>query len=83
MTLVSSVAIYFVIWWLVLFLVLPFGVEHYEPHEIPPGTDPGAPKDPHLVRSAIWTTVLACIVFAGVYTVFGVLHLTLDDIFMR
>ena len=40
----SALAIYFVIWWLVLFVTLPFGVRsQHEDGGEPPGTDPGAP----------------------------------------
>ena len=40
----TIVAIYFIIWWVVLFMVLPFGVRSQdESGEVSPGTDPGAP----------------------------------------
>ena len=40
----TVIAIYFLVWWLVLFAVLPFGVRsQHEGGDIPPGTDPGAP----------------------------------------
>ena len=43
MALTTAIAIYFLIWWLTLFAVLPWGVtSQYE--EGAPGTDPGAPR---------------------------------------
>ena len=40
-------AIYFVIWWIVLFAVLPWGVRsQHESGDSAPGTDPGAPAMP-------------------------------------
>ena len=41
----TAIAIYFVVWWIVLFAILPFGVKSQTEHgeEIAPGTDPGAP----------------------------------------
>ena len=43
--LATAFAIYFVLWWLVLFLTLPFGVRsQHEDGEGAPGTDPGAPS---------------------------------------
>ena len=40
----TAFAIYFVIWWVTLFLTLPFGVRsQHEDGEGAPGTDPGAP----------------------------------------
>ena len=80
MSLVSAIAIYFVIWWLVLFAVLPFGVESQEREEVSAGTDHGAPREPMLVRKALITTIVAAIIFAGVYTYFGVYGLTLEDL---
>ena len=81
MSLISSIAIYFVIWWLVLFVVLPFGVTgHEESDDLAPGADRGAPRQPLLVKKALATTVLAGIVFAAVYVYFGVLDLTLEDL---
>jgi predicted secreted protein len=65
MSLISSIAIYFIIWWLVLFTTLPFGVRRQETVE--PGNDPGAPEKPLLLRKLIATTVIAAIIFAGVY----------------
>ena len=44
MSLTTAIAIYFIIWWVVLFAVLPFGVRSQEESgEVAPGTDPGAP----------------------------------------
>lgn len=81
MSLISSVAIYFVIWWVVLFAVLPFGVKsQHELNDVTLGTEPGAPQQPFLLRKAIATTVLAAIIFAGVYIYFGVFDMRLEDL---
>ena len=40
----TVIAIYFLIWWVTLFAVLPWGVRNQEESgEVAPGTDPGAP----------------------------------------
>ena len=81
MRLLPSIAIFFVIWWICLFVVLPFGVRsQHETDEVTPGTEAGAPVTPHLLRRAAATTVLAAIVFAGVYLYFGVYGKTLEDL---
>lgn len=81
MSLIPWIAIYLVIWWLCLFVVLPFGVKsQHEADEIAPGTDAGAPVTPHLLRRAAATTLLAAIIFAGVYLYFGVYGKTLEDL---
>ena len=48
-TISTGFAIYFVIWWIALFLTLPFGVRsQHEDGEGSPGSDPGAPiTDPY------------------------------------
>ena len=65
----SAIAIYFIIWWLVLFLVLPFGIRnaHETGEEIKEGNEPGAPTNPRIIQKAIFTTILATVVFAVFY----------------
>jgi predicted secreted protein len=64
-TLSTWFAIYFVIWWITLFLTLPFGVRsQHEDGGGPPGTDPGAPIVTGMGRKLIWTTVISAAIFA-------------------
>ena len=66
----SAVAIYFVIWWLVLFTVLPWGVRTQgEAGEVEPGSPESAPAKPQLAKKALITTLVSAIVFALVYYV--------------
>src|SRR5215475_11580540 len=59
----TALAIYFVAWWLMLFVVLPFGVRSQEEEgSVVPGTDPGAPVVPLLVKKLIWNTILTGVV---------------------
>lgn len=46
MDVVSQIVLYLMIWWLVLFTVLPFGIERDDALVL--GADRGAPKNPHL-----------------------------------
>ena len=63
-TLSTAFAIYFVIWWIMLFVTLPFGVRSlHEDGGGAPGTDPGAPVLPGMRRKLIWTTVLSTVIF--------------------
>ena len=44
MSWLTIAALYFILWWVVLFAVLPFGVRSQdESGEVEAGTDPGAP----------------------------------------
>jgi predicted secreted protein len=77
----TALAIYFVIWWTVLFAVLPFGIRsQHESGEVEPGTDPGAPVLPNLKRKALWTTVAATVVFFAWYYVYVNRLVTLDQL---
>ncbi len=71
MTLTTILAIYFIIWWVVLFAVLPWGVRSQgESGAVTPGTDPGAPAVHKVWIKLLWTTVIASVVFgilAAVY----------------
>ena len=60
----SQVMIYVLIWFVVLFAVLPWGVRQSSDPE--PGHDPGAPVNPNLWRKAIVTTVISLLLW-GVY----------------
>ncbi len=64
MSIATALAIYFIIWWVMLFAVLPWGVRsQYESGAVSPGTDPGAPARPRVWRILIMTTVAASVVF--------------------
>jgi predicted secreted protein len=58
----TSIAIYFVIWWVALFAVLPFRVRsQVEAGEIEAGSDPGAPHQAHLLWYALVTSAVATV----------------------
>lgn len=81
MTLTSALAVYFVLWWVVLFAVLPWGVRTQDEHgEVVPGSAPSAPMRPMLVRKLIATTVVASVVFAILYALVVYGGLTIDTI---
>ena len=68
MGIVTALAIYFVIWWTSLFVILPFGVRtQSDGGEVIPGTVPSAPAAPHLAMRLGATTALATVVFAAYY----------------
>ena len=65
MTWFTGVAIYFTIWWTVLFAVLPIGVTSHAEAGIDKGDggDPAAPVDPKIKKKFITTTWISAIVF--------------------
>ena len=66
MRLFPSLAIYFVIWWLCLFVILPFGANsQHETGEVTPGTDASAPTRLYVFRRVVATSLLAGLIFIG------------------
>jgi len=81
MSLTTGIAVYFIIWWVVLFAVLPWGVRsQHEDGATAPGTDPGAPAIPMLARKLIWTTLVASVVFALCFLIYKYRLISLDDL---
>jgi len=77
----TGLAIFFLIWWIVLFAVLPWGVRsQHEDNTIAPGTDPGAPAIHNLGRKLVWTTLISVLVFAVCYVVYVGRLVTLDGL---
>jgi len=60
-----GIAAYVVIWWLVIFTVLPFGARR--PEEPEPGHDAGAPANPRLRLKAAVTTLVAGVLWLALY----------------
>jgi predicted secreted protein len=74
-------AIYFIVWWLVFFAVLPWGARsQHEEGEIVPGTDPGAPAIHGLATKLVWTTAVASVVFGLFYWAYVTRAITFEDL---
>ena len=64
-----ALGLYLVIWWTILFAVLPFGIKSQaEEGNVVPGSEAAAPVKPMLGRKMAITTVLAAIILAIVWT---------------
>ena len=68
---ITGLSIYLVIWWVVLFTILPLGVQsHHEAGlEVKDGGDPGAPVNPNIKKKFLTTTWVAAIVFVILWSV--------------
>ncbi len=66
---VTGLAVYVIIWWLVIFMVLPWGVRRIGPEELGTGEEPGAPERPLMVMKVAITTVISGVIFGFVYLV--------------
>ncbi len=68
MTWYSGLAIYMILWWLVLFTMLPLGrrsMDSVEAADVVKGHDSGAPQKPWLPLKMLATTVISGILFAA------------------
>ena len=78
MSIVSAIVLFAVIWFMVLFIVLPIRLETQgDRGEIVPGTHAGAPANLHMAKKArlvtlisagLWV-VIAGVIFSGIITV--------------
>jgi predicted secreted protein len=62
----TGLVLYILIWWTVLFGVLPLGTHPVADADSQTGWR-GAPEHPHLLRKAIITTLVAAAVWFGAY----------------
>jgi predicted secreted protein len=63
----TGLAVYFVVWWVVIFMVLPWGVQPLDPEDVRRGQAPSAPKRPRILIKMAVTTVAAGVVWVGIY----------------
>jgi predicted secreted protein len=62
---VTGIVVYVIIWWTVLFAVLPWGV--HVPDKTEPGHAESAPDRPLLLKKAIATTLVSAVIWIGFY----------------
>jgi predicted secreted protein len=68
MSFVSLLAIYFVVWWVILFAVLPWGTRtQAEEGDIVLGSAHSAPSRPMLLRKALATSIVAAIIVGALW----------------
>ena len=82
MSLLTWIGTYVILWWLVLFTMLPIGVRSQEEaaEGRALGTEPGAPVRHGMLVKAGRTTLISGLIFAVIYIAFDVFGLTLSDI---
>ena len=58
MGVVTGVVVYIMLWWLTIFMVLPWGLQRDED---------GKPQDPRMKRTILITSIIAVLIWVGVY----------------
>lgn len=62
LTLMTSIVVYFITWWVVLFMILPIGIK--QDHAPITGNDVGAPKNPNIKQKLIIVTAITTVLFS-------------------
>lgn len=65
MTITNHLVVFLVTWWLVIFIVLPFGIKgHHESNEdYEAGIEPGSPINPQIGKKMIITTGITTVIW--------------------
>lgn len=64
---VSGVAVYIIVWWVVIFMVLPWGVRSIQQEDVRKGHAAGAPQRPRLLLKLAVTTIIAALIWVIIY----------------
>ena len=77
----SIFAVYFIVWWMTLFAVLPFGLRTQdEENEVVPGTVGSAPAKFRAGRVVLTTTIVSAIIYAAWHILSTQFGLTIDSL---
>jgi len=80
MSFANHLVVFFVSWWLVFFMVLPWGVtgHHESDEDYPAGIELGAPIKANMGKKVLITTGIAIIVWASFWAVktFGLISIS-------
>ncbi|MTH76187.1 DUF1467 family protein [Paracoccus aestuariivivens] len=73
MNLTGGIVLYAVLWFLVLFVLLPIGQQSQaDVGQITPGTPAGAPHEPKLKKKMIWATLISALLWGVIaYIILG------------
>lgn len=77
----SGFAVYFIIWWLTLFMVLPIGLRTQDDEQsVVPGTVSSAPARFRGLRVVLITTIASAVMYGGWLLVTGIFGFSLDEL---
>ena len=75
----TAIVVFVLIWWIVLFAVLPFGTKPVVDAQDTPGGWRGAPERPHLLRTIVTTTVVSAVLWVGAIALIHSPYLSFRD----
>ena len=81
MSFLTALAVYFIIWWITLFAILPIGVRtQAEESDITLGTTESAPLKLQMRKKVILTSLVAGVIFAIYFVLTEILGFSVDSI---
>tara|TARA_B100000927_G_C16132057_1_gene335713 strand:+ start:87 stop:341 length:255 start_codon:yes stop_codon:yes gene_type:complete len=81
MSITGSIVVFVIVWWIVFFSVLPIGIKHSKKpfKNNLEGNDPGAPKNPNILKKFLYTTLITAVIFVGIYYIVNNGHFNLRE----
>ncbi len=81
MSITSGLAMFAVMWFLILLMLLPIGVRSQaESGAVERGTSAGAPVEPMMRKKFIWTTIATCVAWSIAFGIIAGGVITREDI---
>ncbi len=77
MSWVTGIVVYFLVWWVTLFAVLPLWVTPADPGD--PGHATGAPARPRLLLKVVVTTAISAVIWLAIYALVSSLWLSFRE----
>jgi predicted secreted protein len=66
----AGISLYVIIWWIVIFTVLPWGVQAVGSDEVAKGHASGAPRKPRILTKMAVTSLVAALIWGVFYLVY-------------
>ena len=67
MGLAGSIILFLLIWWLLLFTILPLNISDKAEKFVEDGNDTGAPNNPQIFKKFLITTIISIIIWSIMY----------------
>ena len=79
MSVTGLAIIYIIIWWVVLFAILPIDVNRAKTAKID-GEDSGSPENPKMIKKFLYCTVISTVIFSIIFLLIKFEYLNLRNI---
>ena len=81
MTITAALVLFAVIWFLLLFIILPLNIKtQNDLGKVIEGTAPSAPVNPRVKTKMFWTTIITIILWVPIFLIISFELITISDI---